>query len=154
MSSYGRQVVDSLDMNTTQVLSDGADADWKSIGSTLDWSTVPTNPTETTLPDGQVIPANVKYVRYGDFISEIRTGGSAGKVGPLRTNAADGRQTLEAGRMWLVNRTLREDELASDHALELLDDGRVWEARLLVGGANQLALADVKTAFPRLSYTR
>ena len=154
MSSYGREVVESLDMNTTQVLSDGHDADWKSGGSTLDWSLVAANPTDTTLPDGQVIPAGVKYVRYGDFISEVRTGPSAGKVGPLRTNANDGRQTLEAGYMWTVNRTLRQDEVASDHALQLFDGGRVWEARLLVGGANQLALADVKAAFPRLSYTR
>ena len=154
MSSYGREVVESLDMNTTQVLSDGHDADWKSVGATLDWATVPANGSDTTLPDGQIIPAGVKFVRYGDLISEIRSGGSTGKVGPLRTDANDGRQTLEAGRMWVVNRTLRQDEVASDHALQLFDGGRVWEARLLVGGANQLALADVKAAFPRLSYTR
>jgi hypothetical protein len=260
MGSYGQYVVGEFDGNTTQVLADGHDADWKSGGGTFDWSLV-TAPTEDVeLPDGQVIPAGVKYIRYGEILAEIHraeiqtvtrsatpdagtqtfgvtrngvthttpalaynasaatvraalealdnvgagniavalntnvftftfqgalaneqvadiianssltasgnpvtltvattsqgTGDQTGKIGPHRTNATDGRQTLEAGLCWVSNRTVREDDPVSDHAFELFDGGRIWEARLKVGGANEATLAQVKAAFPRLSYAR
>ena len=151
MSSYGHEVIGTIDLNSTQVLSDGHDADWKSVGHTFDWSLVTAPVSDVELPDGNIIPAGVKYVRYGDFVSEIT---ASKKFGPLRTNATDGREVIEAGRIFVVNRTIREDHIASDHSFELFDGGRIWEARLLVGGTNQLTLAQAKAAFPRLSYTR
>lgn len=150
MGSYGREVIGSLDSNTTQVLADGHDADWKTGGPTIDWGTVVAPVADVELPDGAIIPAGVKYLRYGETIAEITVGG---KYGPHRTDAADGRQTLEAGKCFILNRTVRIDDEASDHP-GVFDGGRVWEARLLVGGANQATLAQVKAAFPRLSYAR
>lgn len=151
MSSYGREIIDGIDLNSTQVLSDGHDADWVSVGRTIDWSLIAAPVAETTLTDGQVMPAGVKFLRYGQIMADVT---ATGKIGPHLTNALDGRQTLEGGKCYVLNRTLREDEIASDHAGELFDGGRIWEARLLVGGANEPTLAQVKAAFPRLSYTR
>lgn len=148
---FGRKIIDTFEFQRTQLLADGADADWKTGGATLDWNTVQAANTDTTLPDGEVIPSGVKFIRYGETIARIS---ASGKFGPHRTDANDGRQTLTAGDCYLQNRTIREDDEDTDFA-QCFDGGRVWEARLMVGATGGLpTLAQLKAAFPRLSYAK
>lgn len=150
MSSYGRQASQTIFIERTQVLADGSDADWKTGGPTIDWSTITPAGTDTPLPDGEVIPAGIRFMQFGEVLARIT---ASGKFGLHRTNAADGRQTLTPGDCFILNKTVREDEAASDHP-GVFDGGRVWEARLVVGGTNQTTLALLKAAFPCLSYAK
>ena len=73
-----------------------------------------------------------------------------GKYGPADTTATDGRQTLVRGSVFLVNETVKESDLHSDHP-PALEGGKVWKARILVAG-NSPALSAIETAMPRLKY--
>lgn len=150
MSSYGRGATQTLYVERTQVLADGSDADWKTGGVTIDWPTVTAPVADVTLADGEVIPAGTKFIAFGETLARIT---ASGKFGLHRTDALDGRQNRVAGDCYVINKTVREDEDASDHP-GVFDGGRVWEARLVAGGANQATLAQIKAAFPRLSYAK
>lgn len=77
------------------------------------------------------------------------SGTSAGKYGPADTSASDGRQTLAEGSTFIVNSTVIQSNLGSDHPA-VFDGGKIFPDRLIVGGANQPTLASVKSALPRL----
>jgi hypothetical protein len=93
------------------------------------------------------------------------TGGDAtGTYGPYSSAATDGRQNLSRGYCYILNETVTElgplglGETASSHP-GVFDGGRVWRARLKVGGANvtsiggnQPSVAAFETAFPRIAY--
>jgi hypothetical protein len=149
MGSFGFQAGEVY-VERTQLLADGAPADFKTGGLTVDWATVTAPGADVTLPDGEVIKAGEKYIRYGETVARIT---ASGKFGPHRTNANDGRELLVAGDCYVLNQTMKENDEISDHP-GVLDGGRVWEARLLAGGANMPTLAQLKAAFPRLSYAK
>lgn len=75
---------------------------------------------------------------------------NAGKFGPADTTATDGRQTMTRGQIFLVNETVKESDLHSDHP-PVLEGGKVWQARILIAG-NSPSLATIAAAMPRLSY--
>lgn len=93
------------------------------------------------------------------------TGGDAtGTYGPYSSAATDGRQNLTRGYCYILNETVTElgplglGEIASSHP-GVFDGGRVWRARLKIGGANvtsiggnQPSVATFETAFPRIAY--
>jgi hypothetical protein len=76
-------------------------------------------------------------------------GAGTGLYGPIDTSASDGRQTLTRGECFILNETVVQSELGSDHP-PVFDGGAVWTDRLLVGGTNQPTLANLLTAMPRL----
>lgn len=156
MSSYGRQVLETSG-GKLQLIANGAPVDWKTGGIAIDWATVAAQATsDAAFNDGRTLVVGAKGLRYGTVMARIT---DSGKFGPHGTTAggaaapADGRETLTAGDCYILNETVFETDRNSDHA-PVLDGGRVWEARLNVGGTGQPTLAAVKAAFPRLSYAK
>lgn len=97
-------------------------------------------------------------------IATATAGTATGYYGPYASNATDGRQTLRRGRAFILNETLLQegplglDTQASDHP-GVIEGGRVWRARLKVGGLNPTSIggnqpseSDFEAAFPRISY--
>lgn len=79
-----------------------------------------------------------------------------GKYGPYDDGASDGRQTLTPGKCFVLNRTVKEDDLKSDHP-PVLFGGRVWKERLLAtSGTHTLAAGPTYTelfaVLPRLQF--
>lgn len=101
----------------------------------------------------------------GTAVITTGTAGTAtGKYGPYSSAATDGRQNLARGRAFILNETLTQlgplglNTQATDHP-GVIEGGRVWRARLKVGGVNptsiggnQPSAADFEAAFPRIQY--
>lgn len=97
-------------------------------------------------------------------ITTSTAGSAAGTYGPYASNATDGRQTLARGLCYILNETVTElgplglGEAASNHP-GVFDGGRVWRARLKIGGDNptsiggsQPSVSAFESAFPRIKY--
>jgi hypothetical protein len=84
-------------------------------------------------------------------------GAGSGRYGPYDTAATDGRAVVAKGTSFILNETMKEDWLHSDHP-PALDGGRVFKDRV-IATTDTHTLADGPTfteldaAFPRLSYT-
>lgn len=83
-------------------------------------------------------------------------GTGTGLYGPYDSAATDGRQTLEKGRVWIVNQTVKENDLKSNHP-PVFDGGRVWRQRILAtDGTHSLAagptFAELLAAMPSLRF--
>lgn len=91
-------------------------------------------------------------------------GASSGYYGPYSSSASDGRQALVRGRCAILNESLSQNgplglgTQATDHP-GVIVGGRVWRARLKVGGlnptsigGNQPSVSEFETAFPRIIY--
>jgi len=91
-------------------------------------------------------------------------GAASGTYGPFSSAATDGRQTLARGRCYILNESLTElgpvglATQATDHP-GVFDGGRVWRARLNIGGANPTSIggneptaAEFEAAFPRIQF--
>jgi hypothetical protein len=85
----------------------------------------------TALDDIQ-IKAGEKFLRYGAIVVKITEGDSKGMFGSFDRNATDGRQKLENGGAYILDRAVRKSEEDSD-VVQLFDRGTVFKARLLVG---------------------
>lgn len=133
---YGRQVLGSL-AGSMELTADGEPVP-KVGGVTIDWTTVAAVAgADVTLADGQVIKVGEKYLRYGQIIVMITTGG---KYGPYDPAAADGRQTLVRGRAFALNRTATALEPADEYP-EAIEGGRIYRARLIQSEAAAASLA-------------
>jgi hypothetical protein len=103
-----------------------------------------------TLSDGTVIAVGEKYLRYGQIVCRITTGG---KYGPYDPGAGDGRAVLTRGACYALNRTALAAEMMDEYC-EAIEGGRVWRARLIQSEAvaHTLALgptfAEVVATFP------
>jgi hypothetical protein len=71
--ALGRTVLPTNTVFPTRISADGH-PEYKAGGITIDWSTVTASGSDTTLPDGSVIKANLKYLRYGQTMTKITTG--------------------------------------------------------------------------------
>lgn len=81
---------------------------------------------------------------------------AGGKYGPYDPGASDGRQTLSRGFCFLVNETVKENDLHSDHPPAVYG-GLVWKDRLVAtSGTHTLAAGptytELEAAFPRIAY--
>lgn len=135
---------------------------------TVDWATVAAaNAKAVTLPDGFVVPAGVKFIRYGTVLfknasAAVPTGTSTGAYSPAILGT-----TLVKGETYLVNETILETDRYSNHP-PAIDGGRIFKARLAAGGGatavigvdsdganvtvSEVALASVEAALPNISY--
>lgn len=151
----GRTVIGTLGGHL-QVTADGEPVA-KVAGVTIDWSTVAAvSGSDVTLNDGQIIKIGKKYLRYGQVITQITTGG---KFGPYDSAAADGRQTLARGSAYVLNRTALEDEPMDEYP-EAIEGGRVFLARILQVGTGTASLAagptlaNLSSTFPDFRYVQ
>jgi hypothetical protein len=83
-------------------------------------------------------------------------GTGTGLWGPYDSAATDGRQTLARGYVCIVNETVKENDLHSNHP-PVLTGGRVFKNRILAtNGTASLAagptFANLETPMPRLAY--
>ena len=87
------------------------------------------------------------------------TYGNIGEYGPVDFAATDGRQTLANGYTFIVNETIREDSVASNHP-PVLEGGKVFLDRVIQSGTgtHSLAagptLAELLAVMPRLRLVR
>lgn len=151
MSSFGFSTVDTAG-KSIQVGCDGK-PEMKVAGITLDWSTVAAVAgADVTWLDGVVVHIGEKGLRYGQVVTKIT---ASGKYGPYDPAAADGRQTLVVGEAFILNESVRELDVASDHPPAMMG-GKVFLGRIIqsgVGAASLAAgptLANLLATFPRL----
>lgn len=151
---YGRTVFGTTG-RPVEVCADGS-PEWKAGGVTIDWSTVPAASADTTLGDDLVIKLGTKGIPYGTVLYK-NTGTGLYQVAATGT-------TLVEGETFIVNTTILQVQPFGMAAVNtdnvgVLMGGRVWVARLQVGGsysanlqnAAQPTLAAVLAAMPRLS---
>lgn len=158
MSDWGRQVLGNQSAQPTTLNAMG-DAEWKSGGITIDWTTVTAvSGSDVTLADGTIIKIGQKYLRFGQMMCKIT---ASGKFGPHDPAASDGRQTITRGDCFLMNQTIINQNVLGMATLDeiefvgALQGGTVWYDRLLATtGSASLAAGPTYTnllaAFPRL----
>jgi hypothetical protein len=150
-NTFGRQIVETVG-RSIQVSADGV-PEFKSAGVTVDWaSVVAIAGSDVTYLDGVVVKVGEKALRYGQVLTKITATGLYAVYDP---GAADGSQTLTRGEAFIVNETIREDELNSNHP-PVFDGGRVFLDRILHSGVAAATkalgptLANLLATFPRL----
>lgn len=148
------RTVDSATIGRPLMASADGRPEWKPAGISVDWATVAAVAgADVTLVSGAVIKIGKKYLRYGQVLTKIT---ASGKYGPYDPAALDGRQTLVRGDAFILNETVLEDDLNSNHP-PVFNGGIVFKARILATtGAASLAagptFANLETVFPRLTY--
>lgn len=165
MPTYGRQATFTTGMDIAVIAGSYNLVGWKTGGITLDWTTITAVGTNTTLADGNVIPAGQVGIQFGVILCKIT---ASGKYGPYASGATDGRQLLNRGDCWILNKTVLQlmpssvGSVATDHPA-VFNAGRVFFDRLqVVGGAaatflgatSQPTLAAFETAFPAVDYVK
>jgi hypothetical protein len=155
MSSFGFSTVDTVG-RSIQVSADGK-PEFKTAGVTIDWSLVlAVSGSDVTLLDGVVVHVGEKYMRYGQVITRVT---ASGKFAQYDFAAADGRQLVVNGDCFILNETVRELDVASDHP-PALEGGKVFLNRIIQSGVatHSLALgpnfAELMAAMPRLRLVR
>lgn len=81
---------------------------------------------------------------------------SGGKFGPYDPDATDGRQTLAKGSIFMLNRSIREEDAHSSN-IGVLSGGTMWRDRMLcTDGTHTLAagptLTEINAVMPRIEY--
>jgi hypothetical protein len=71
--AFGRTVLPANSVFPTRVSADGSPV-YKAGGITIDWAAVTASGSDVTLPDGSVIKANLKFLRYGQVVCKETTG--------------------------------------------------------------------------------
>lgn len=160
MGSYGPQTLSLKTSNGLRVSADG-NPEWHAVGITIDWATVAAvSGSPVTLNDGLVIPIGEKYLRYGQTLIRITTGG---KWGPYDPGASDGRELLVRGAAVILDETVLEKGMvpgvstggATDHP-GVIEGGVVWFDRVMNTGAAAHTLVggptktELLALFPRL----
>jgi hypothetical protein len=136
--------------------------EWKAGSVTYDWSTVAAvsgSPLDLTgTGDALTVPIGQKVLLIGQVMCEIT---SSGLYGPYDPAASDGRQTLTRGKVGLLNMTILQTGVLNLTAGNpdngnLIEGGRVWQARIIQSGTgtHTLAagptLAELLAVLPRL----
>jgi hypothetical protein len=92
-------------------------------------------------------------------IATTTPGTGGGKYGPVDFSVSDGRQTMANGQCFILNETVRELDVASDHP-PALEGGKVFLDRIIQSGTatHSLAagptLAELLAVLPRLRLVR
>jgi hypothetical protein len=154
MGSFGRQVLGTIGTSIGVLATE--EHHRKPGGVTIDWATVAAVAgADFTQEDGLTVPIGDKMLRYGQLITRIT---ASGKYGPYDPAAADGRQTLTKGAAFVVEKTVVEKDVKSDHP-SVIDGGIVFLERILQTGvgAHTLAggptLAEFTALFPLITFT-
>jgi hypothetical protein len=151
MSTFGRTTIDNVG-RSIQVTADGK-PEMKQGGITVDWALVTAiSGSDVTWLDGLVVEVGAKALRYGQVMSLVT---ATGKYAPYDPAASNGQETLIKGKCFILNESMRQDEVASDYPPALFG-GLVFLDRIIQSGTatHTLALgptlAELLAAFPRL----
>lgn len=150
MSSFGRSIFDSAG-KSIQVTADGK-PECKQGGITVDWALVGAQGSDVTWLDGVVVAAGEKGLRYGQIMCLVT---ASNLYAPYDPAAANGQQLLIVGKTFILNESMRQDEVASDHPVAIYG-GLCFLNRILQSGVatHTLALgptlAELLAVFPRL----
>lgn len=126
-----------------QVSADGAPK-YKAGGVTVDWANVAAIAgSDVTYEDGVTVKIGEKAIRYGTILMRHTDGTYRPAL------AADG-PNLKRSETYIVNETWLEEDTMSNHP-GVIDGGRVFRDRLLVGGAYP-TLAQVEAVMPGIVY--
>jgi hypothetical protein len=140
----------------TQVLANASNMQQKVGGITFDWSTVPVLNAPLNLPDGTVVPAGRRFLRYGSFMAEITADGpNKGMYGLYDSTANDGRQNRVRGSIFFLNISVDFEDDKSGYPAGY-DGGTVFKERLLLdtGAPGGMTTAQFEAAFPLVRYAR
>lgn len=126
-------------------------------GITIDWSTVTAVGSDTTLDDGTIVPTGRKYLLHGTVLCKETSGGNAGQYGVYDSVATDGRQNVNRGECYVLEKTLLEVPLFGPGVVQsenppVIEGGVVFLDRVQVGGAGQPTVAQLLAAFPRMRF--
>jgi hypothetical protein len=150
-NTFGRNTVETAG-RSIQVSADGR-PEFKAAGVTVDWALVGAQTgSDVTWLDGVTVHVGEKALRYGQVLCKVT---ASGLYAPYDPGAANGQQLLARGDCFIVNESIREDELNSNHP-PVFDGGLCFLSRILQTGvaAHTLAggptLAELLAAFPRL----
>lgn len=151
-NTFGGRIEEGSTGTLTQVWSHPRGQRPKTGGVTFDWSTVVAPVADVTLPDGSVIKAGVKYVRYGMFIARITATGKYG-IYDNETPAADGRQLRVRGECFFLDKTVLETDDMSNHP-PAYEGGTVYLARMALDVAEigYMTRAQAEELFPDLKF--
>ncbi len=124
----------------------------KIAGVQLAWAAIAAVAAERVFKDADTVEAGEKFIRYGTIVCRITASTTASEVGkfmPYMTGTLSGTgniintlaavggitrvQSLAEGDVFLVNRSVHENDVLSDFP-EALDGGRMYKQRLLVVG--------------------
>jgi len=148
----GRQVVGTIGQSNS-LSADGRPL--RRLGATtVDWSTVAAvTGSDVVLSDGQVIKVGEKYLKVGQVLCQITTGG---KYGPYDFAAVDGRATVARSKCCIVDRVAVNTE-PLDEFPSVLIGGVIWKERLVAtAGTHSLAngptFTELEAALPQLEY--
>lgn len=160
---WGRNVLPNNTGGQTRVSADGQ-PEFKAGGVTIDWTTVVALGADTTQVDGGVFLAGQKILRFGQVVTKIT---ASGKFGPYDPAAADGRQLMAPGNIFVLDETVTEFSagiqqlsVRQDQVGLCIEGGAVWIDKVLHSGvaAASLALgptlATLLAALPRLRPVR
>lgn len=124
----------------------------KVAGVQLAWAAIVAVAEARKFKDEDTVEAGEKFIRYGTVVCRITSSTTATEVGkfmPYMTGTLSGTgniintlaavggitrvQSLAEGDVFLVNRSVHEDDVLSDYP-EVFDGGRMYKQRLLVVG--------------------
>ena len=133
--------------------------EWKGGSAVIDWNTVAAvTGSPVTINDQITIPVGAKYLRYGQFMTQIT---ATGLFGPYDPAGGDGRDILARGRCGLLYMTILEKGVMGFTTRDpsyrnLITGGKVWYDRIIQSGvaAHSLilgpTLAELQAVLPRL----
>lgn len=156
--TYGRRILPGGNSRQIMVAANLHDIQWKHGGVTIDWSTVTAATSDTTLPDGNVIPSGGKGMVFGTILCRIS---ASDKYGPYNSGASDGRQTVTRGQCYILNESALFEPPsggmvtgAIDHPA-VFEGGSVWLDRLQIDGsgtATKPSTSVFNAAFPGIRF--
>lgn len=138
----GRNTVSTNYGTAYGVLVNSVDAMYKPIGVTIDWDDVTALASPLSLDGGGTAPTGEKVIVAGTVL--YRKSGN-GKYAPAVTAT-----TLVRGEVFITDRHCFQS-LHSEQFGPVFDNGTVFESRIKSGGSLP-SLANIKAAFPRLSF--
>jgi hypothetical protein len=84
--AFGRTVLPNSTIFPTRVSADGSPK-YKAGGITIDWGAVTASGSDVTLPDGSIVKANLKFLRYGQVVCKETTGQTQTLTGTATSGA-------------------------------------------------------------------
>jgi hypothetical protein len=153
MSTFGQQTFLTVG-RSIKVSADGTPL-CKQGGISIDWSLVAAVAgSDVTLEDGVTVKVGEKYLRYGQVVCAVTSGGKYAGYDPAASN---GQEILANGRTFVLDTTVKENDRASDHGGVAIYGGLVHKARLLAtAGTHSLAAGPTYTellaAMPQLQF--
>lgn len=122
----------------------GSNPEWLFVGATIDWSAVAALGSDTTYPNGQLVKAGKKVLRYGQVMARRVSDRKFIPYDPAAVTANT--QSIARGDVGIVNETVVQDGafglgIYDDEHLGLVTGGPVWLGKLIQAGTGTASVA-------------